>query len=216
MGWLGRIGDLLSPSGRKASGEPDDGPEDEAASGPVERKAPGLAALFASVDPEESHAVLDLGPAAGASLEIYGRYAGGIRFADLLATRDERGLRGALGAVPARPEQPYDLVFAWNTLDRLSPRGRGLLVDRLVELTAPDARLHAIFDTSGEPARRVPTRFSVLDVDRMRYEPDPSAPAVQGGLLPAEVEELLAPFRVAKGFTLAGGLREYVAVREDG
>lgn len=206
MGLLRRVGEILSPSG-EASEEPPPGP--------VERHTPGVAALFSGIDEDASHAVLDLGRATGSSLRVYERFAERVRFGDLLAIRSERGLAGALRAIPSQPERPYDLLFVWNTLDRIPPPERSHLVRRLTEVSAPDARLHVVTDASEGTTMEVPVRFSLLDVDRMRYELDGTAGPVQGRLLPADMEQLLAPFRVVRGFTSQTGLREYVAFREE-
>ncbi|HUF76400.1 MAG TPA: hypothetical protein VMM35_08980, partial [Longimicrobiales bacterium] len=135
-----------------------------------------------------------------------------IRFADLLAAASQGGWAGALSDMPAQPDRPYDLVFAWDILDRLAPEERPRLVARLAELTSRDARLYVTVDASGRSTTE-PLRFSVVDVDRLRYESaGPSRPS-RSPLLPAEVERLLAPFQVVRAFTLKGGLREYVGVR---
>lgn len=208
MDWLPRrISNLLSASGAAP---------DESAPGPVERASPGAAALFEGISQDESHAVLDLGAAAGASLRVYSRFARRVRFADLLTARSEQGLAAALEALPSQPERPYDLLFAWNTLDRLLPRERSRLVQRLTDVSAPDARLHVVVDASEGTTGRVPHRFTLVDVDRMRCEPAGRERSDRGRLLPADVEELLSPFRVVRGFTLKDGLREYVAVRGEG
>lgn len=204
MGWLRR--------GDRSRGSSDDGPDGEPFSEPVERSVPGVAALLDEVGESGSHAVLDLGPAVSANLDVYGRFAGAVRFADLLDVRSRAGLRSALEEIPARPDRPYDLVFAWDTLDRLYPPERPLLMERLVEVTSPDARLHAVFrasDTGATP----PLRFVLLDTDRVRCEPAGPKRSAGPRLLPTEVEELLGPFEVIKGFTLRGQLREYVAAR---
>lgn len=203
MGWL-RRGDRS----RRSSDEPSDGSADEA----VERSTPGVAALLDGLDEDGSHAVLDLGAAVDANLRLYGRFASRIRFADLLSVRSRRGLTSALDEVPPQPDRPYDLVFAWDTLDRLFPPERPLLVERLVEVSAADARLHAVFRSS-DAGTTAPLRFVLTDVDRMRYEPAGPPRSAGPPLLPTEVEELLSPFRVVRGFTLRGQLREYVAVR---
>lgn len=216
MGWLRRIGDLFSPSGGPP---PDESTEPDRSSGPgpaaVERAAPGVAALFGAVEEGGDHAVLDLGPATGSSLEVYHRFAGHVRFADLLGEGAERGLAAALEALPSRGDRPYDMVFAWDTLDRLRPMERSRLVRRLTEITAPDARLHLVVDTSEENERSPPLRFTLLDEGRVRCEPAGQARLRRDRLLPADVEQMLAPFRVVRGFTLKGGLREYVAERGD-
>lgn len=206
MDLLRRVGEILSPSG-EASEEPPPGP--------VERNTPGISALFGGIDEDASHAVLDLERATGSSLRVYERFAAQVRFADLLAIRSERGLAGALSDIRSQPERPYDLVFAWNTLDRIPPPERSHLVRRLTEVSAPGARLHVVADASEGTTTEVPVRFSLLGVDRMRYELDATARPVRDRLLPADMEQLLAPFRVVRGFTSQTGLREYVAFLEE-
>lgn len=212
MDWLRRIANLLRPSGetQARSGEA----RDEPGAGPVERAAPGVAALLGDVRSDGSHAVLDLGPATGSSLQVYQRFARQVRFADLPAERSERGLAAALEAMPSQPDRPYDLVFAWDTLDRLLPRERSRLMQRLTDISAPDARLHVVIHPPEGGTRRRPLHFTLLDVHRMRCEPAGPPQPDRHRLQPADVEDLLAPFRVVRGFTLKGGLREYVAVRE--
>ena len=206
MDWLHRI--------RRAP--PQDTPPREPAGkrpAPVERSAPGIAALFAGLDPDRTYSVLDLGTAAESHLRLYGGFARQIRFADLLE-KPSRGAdwAGAVQGIPPNPHQPYDLVLAWNLLDRLSPEGRRLLIERLSRLTADGARLYVAVDASGAPEMR-PLRFKLLGVDRVRQEAAGPLEAAQPQLLPAQVERLLAPFEVVRAFTLRLGLREYVAVK---
>lgn len=203
MGWLRR-----EDRDGRPSDEGPDGPFER----PVERATPGVSALLDGISEDGSHSVLDLGPAVPANFRLYGRYARRIRFADLLSVRSRRGLSTALDEIPLRPERPYDLIFAWDALDRLFPPERPRLMDRLVEVSAPEARLHAVFRASDAPT--LPElRFVLLDVDRVRCEPAGPPRSAGPELLPTEVEELLAPFRVIRGFTVRGQLREYVAAR---
>ncbi len=204
MEWLRRIGRHPPPPAAAS---------DESVLGPVERATPGIAALLDNIREDRSHAVLDLGPASDSSLHVYSRFARRVRFVDLLAADPTpEGWAAALRAVPAQPERPYDLVFAWDILDWLGTEERLRLVERLAELSAPDARLHVVVEAP-ENATPHPLRFTLLDVDRMRAEPVISARSAGPPLLPAEVGRLLAPFQVVRAFTLKGGLREYVAVR---
>ena len=177
-----------------------------------ERSAPGVAALLDGVAEDGSHSILDLGTAAPSSLGIYGRYGRRVRFAEVLdAARSAEGWPAALRALPPQPEDPYDLVFAWDILDRLYPQERPRLVEHLVRITRPGARLHAVVESS-ERSTTTPLRYAVLDEGRVQYQPvGPPRPAREP-LLPAEVERLLAPFEVDRAFTLKGGLREYVAI----
>jgi hypothetical protein len=173
-----------------------------------------LAAVLDRVSEDRSHAVLDLGPAADSSLRVYSRFARWVRFADLLGGPvPPGGWAAALNALPSHPERPYDLVFAWNVLDRVDPAERPILVKRLTDITAPDARLYVAVEAS-EHGESHPLRFALLDVDRMRYEPTGPMRPTWPQLRPAEVERLLIPFKVVRAFTSKVGLREYVAVRQ--
>ena len=114
--------------------------------------------------------------------------------------------------MPDRPT-PYDLVFAWDILDRITPEERRRLLARVTQVSAPNARMFVGVDASGSPMAQ-PLKYTLLDVDRLRCEPTGPARPARPPLLPAEVEKLLAPFHVVRAFTLKGGLREYVAVRK--
>lgn len=200
---MSRLGTALSGEGSEA--------EDEEPR-PTERRVPGVAALLSDIRWDEGHAVLDLGSATGSSLDVYQEFAERIRFADLLAEREE-GAGPALDRLVARQDPPYDLVFAWDALDRLRPRERGRFVDAMEEITTPDARLHLVVDATERHGRRPRRRFGLLGVDRVRCEPAGSTTPERDPLLPAQVEDLLEPFEVVRGFTLRDGLREYVAAR---
>jgi len=204
--WLRRI---RSPTHREAAAAAPEGGVPES----VERAAPGVAALFAGLSQDGRHAVLDFGTAAETKLHLYSGFARRIRFADLLTDPPHGDAwAAALRALPPHPDQPYDLVLAWNLLDRLAPEERPPLVERLTQLTVSGARLYVVVDISKEPNTR-PLRFTLLDADRVRQQAvGPPHPA-QPQLLPAEVERLLEPFRVVHAFTLRRGLREYVAIR---
>jgi hypothetical protein len=210
VNWLRRVGRHPPPSER----EPDDGVSEA-----VETAAPGVAALLRGMSEGASHAVLDLGTAAASSLSVYGRFARQIRFADVpghaASLRGRGTVARVLETVPVQPERPYDLVFAWDVLDRIFPAYHAPLVARLVEVTAPDARLHVVVRASEQPTIR-PLRFMLLDIDRMRYEPTGPAQPGLPRLLPAQLAHLIEPFRVVHGYTLKGDLREYVAARKGG
>ncbi len=206
MSWLERI----RPTRPEGFGSAEPATEARA---PVERAAPGIAALFAGLGPGEGHSVLDLGPAAESHLRLYCGFARQIRFADLLPQPPRGAALGAvLRALPPHDRLPYDLVLGWNILDRLDPEERTLVIGRLAEITAPDARLYIVVDTSGAPTTQ-PLRFNLLDVDRVRQRAVGRPEPAHQQLLPAHVERLLAPFEVLHAFTLRTGLREYVAVR---
>lgn len=201
MNWLRRIGtepEPIVPTPAKPVREQ------------VEKVAPGITALLDGLAEDRSHSVLDLGPAASSSLEVYARFARWIRFADLPVGGAGGAWLTALAEIPPHVERPYDLILAWNLLDRVAPEERSEMAARLAEIAAPDARMYVVIDTSGEAS---PRNFALVDAERMRYEPGATR-TPWPALLPAEVERLLAPFVVTRAFTSKVGLREYVAVRK--
>jgi hypothetical protein len=205
---------LLSRVARPA---PADGPAPgEVAVAAAEAAAPGIAALLEDVAEDGSHAVLDLGSASLSSFRFYGRYARRIRFADVLGDRDwpraHDSTDALLGTIPPQPDQPYDLVFAWDILDRLFVEDRPRLVERLAGVVAPHARLHVVVRGADEAADGA-LHYAIPAADRVRFEPLHAAPLPGPRILPADVMKLLDPFRVVHAFTLKSGRREYVAVR---
>lgn len=169
--------------------------------------------MLDGVSADRSHAVLDLGSAADSSLTVYSRFARWVRFVDLLsATSTEAEIEEALQSVPENPQRPYDLVFAWDILDRVNAKVRPRLITRLAQITSPDARLYAIVHSASE-AFRPPLRFALLDVDTICYEEAGKPLSAGPPILPAELEKVVEPFRVLRAFTTRVGLREYVGVR---
>lgn len=206
MGWLRRFGGAppAEPSADDADAPP---PE------PVSRAAPGIAALFDGVAEGGGRTLLDLGMASSANLAAYGRYADRVRFAGVIGGPPPgEGWVKRLEAVPSFLERPYDLAVAWNLFDFVPKGDRRLVVDHLVRITAPGARLYLVVDMSGEGSVE-PTRYTLLEGGRLATEPVGAAVPAAPALLPAEVERLLDPFRVAHAFTLRSGQREYMAVR---
>jgi hypothetical protein len=182
--------------------------------GPGERLAPGLAAFFHTVSEDRSHAVLDLGPGASSSLRVYSRFARWVRFADVLtAAASSARWPEVLGSLPSNPARPFDLVIAWDVLDRLPEAKRPELVKRLAEISSPDARLF-LLSASPDVASIGFLRFALVEVDRMRYESTADAGRTHSPLMPAELQRILSPFQLLHGFSTQLGLREYVAERE--
>lgn len=206
MNWLRRLG-----GARPAESTTDEA--QEAPPEPVSRAAPGIAALFDGVAEGGGHTLLDLGVASSANLAAYGFYADRVRFAGVVggAPPDE-GWVTRLQAVPGFPGYAYDVVVAWNLFDFVPKADRRLVVDHLVRITAPGARLYMVVDMSGGGSVE-PTRYTLQEGGRLATEPVGSAVPAAPALLPAEVERLLDPFRVAHAFTLRSGQREYMAVR---
>lgn len=178
----------------------------------IDRVMPGLAALFERIQPDRSHAILDLGTGDGSNVAIYSRYARWIRFADVLNEALTPEWESAIDAISANPDRPYDIVFIWDLFDRLKPEDRGGLVAKLARLTAPDAHLHAIVESPDDQTTAL-MRFSLAGPDRMRIARDGPPRPVHPATKPADVKAILEPFHLLKAFSTRAGIREYVAVR---
>jgi len=181
--------------------------------GPRERRSPALAMLFGALTEDGRHSVLDLGPAYGAHLQLLGAFATQVRFADLL----RRAARGsewavALAGLAPNPARPYDVVLAWDILDRLDAEGRAALVARLARITAPRARLYAVVAGEGPHAVSL-HRFELLDHERVAEWPEAGKAHTGPPLLPAPLERTLLPFEVVSAYMLRHGAREYVAMK---
>jgi hypothetical protein len=206
MGWLDRI-----RTRSEQALDPDEPEGDAPAS--VERTSPGLAALFAGMKADGRHSILDLGDANNQQLRILGPYARQIRFVGLVPLPPSgEALAAALAGLLRNVETPFDVVVAWDVLDRLAPADREALLGRIVEATAPGARLYASVDVSGAEVAQ-PVRSTLVSVDRVRQVTVGPPGSAKPQLLPAQAERLLSPFEVDQAFSLRVGVREYVATK---
>jgi len=181
--------------------------------GQLTRRSPALEALFGMLRDDGRHCVLDLGVADGRRLRLLGRFARRVRFAGLLPGLDDLDWEVALDALPASPRQPYDVVLAWDLLDRVPAAHHAAVVGRLAEITAGSARLYAVVDSTGGATTR-PLSFTLAELDQVSEHPvGPPRPPANAPMLPAHVERSLRPFEVVRAFTLRSGQREYVALK---
>lgn len=205
--------DWLRRPWRGSPKEADAGPPLDEPPDIAERAAPGIAALFDGLKEDGSHAILDLGNGGEGSFRFYSRFARRIRFAGLLRSPPRgRKLTPALEAIPPPTVGRYDVVLAWNLLDRLTPAEHSVLIHRLARLTSPGARLYVVVDIANKN-RIHPIHYSLLDLNRVSQRIDGPLEGANQPLLPAAIEGLLQPFRVEHAFTLRNDLREYVSVR---
>ena len=201
---------------RPRTSEPDEASTPDPAGGDtVTRRSPGLAALFGTLHDDGRHSILDLGPARGRHLRLLGRFGHVVRFAGLVPRpSDEADWLQMLITLPANGQRPYDVVLLWDLLDRLTEGERPPVIARIAHVAAGSARLYAVVDASDSVTTR-PLAFDLVDLDRVTQIPvGPPEPAGRQ-ILPAQVERALDPFKVVSAFTLRGGLREYVAQKEE-
>lgn len=185
----------------------------------MERASPALAALFSRLTPDGRHAILDLGPATTKHLALLSGYARRIRFTGLLPDGLPDGAEDEDGREPqpedlsrVAEESLYDVILAWDVLDRLPEARRASLVNRLATAARPGALLYAFVRSEGQTVG--PALHSTLvDVNRVAQEEVGPAETKRPVLLPAHVEKVLAPFEVVQAFSLRIGQREYLMRR---
>ena len=180
---------------------------------PLTRRSPALEALFGALHADGRHCVLDLAEADGRRLRLLGRFARSVCFAGLLPhAPPQAGWAAALGSLSAHPRQAYDVVLAWDLLDRVPGGLHSEVVGRIAEITSESARLYAVVDAGNGPTRRV-VSFTLSDLGHVAEREVAPPEAAGPPLLPAHVERALGPFRVERAFTLRSGQREYVALK---
>ena len=74
------------------------------------------------------------------------------------------------------------------------------------------ARLFAVVTSSRDKGPGQRFRLGLVSADRMSLEPCGPGRFSPAPLLPAEVQRVLAPFQVVRGFSSDLGIREYYAV----
>jgi hypothetical protein len=182
--------------------------------------SPGLAELFAGLDPDRDHRVLDLGPAVACNLEHYRRVASRVRFVDLLRVDPREDLRGLEGdelerrlaeLLPGDGDGP-DLILTWDVLNYFDDRRAGPVARRVAALAAPGARLHTMIITAPTMSAE-PNRYLIVAPGRLAYRTGSARLVPAPGLPPARVERWLEPLAVTRSVVLRHGVRELVAVR---
>jgi hypothetical protein len=170
----------------------------------------------------DSCRVLDLGPSVPENLAVMAAFASRVQIVDASGSwltdraaplNEPNGRIDDLRALCPEFEASFNLILTWDVFNYLAPGRAEALMRVIARLSRADAQLHAIVHcTDTMPA--VPARYRIVDEKFLAYEPITTEVRGTPDLPPAEVEKLLAGFRVEHSFVLRHGVREYVAVRE--
>lgn len=179
----------------------------------------GLEEVVSHLHHDRPFAVLDLGPAAGPSVDFLSGFRCHLQIVDLL---------GAVAGEPATPDdlpalieralpagrERFDLVLAWDTFDFLERAPARILAGHLARLSRYGATLLAIVATGPEPLPPA-TAYAIIDGKTLRYRPRTLDVIRQPPFTPAGLESLLDGFRAEHSYVLRHHVHEWVAVRED-
>jgi hypothetical protein len=213
MGWFSSHGSR----GRKEAPPALAGPEVHV------HKSLALAALLEGIRRDRKLHVLDLGAAVGSNIEFLSGYNCRLHIGDLYgglsARRPDQSDGDELGPeffteLFAFPESTrFDIVFAWDLFDYLSRRELAHLIRQLRRFCGEGSTIFAMVSILKQmPAQ--PLRFRILDPERLAYEPRTALQRPAARYAPAELNDLLRGFHVARSFLLRHGIQEYLFVRD--
>ncbi len=163
--------------------------------------------------------VLDLGPAVGSNVEFLSEYGCRLSIEDLYLTRttavdgEELGTEFFEQLVPLPDGPQFDAVFAWDLFNYLSRKELGRLTARLRQACKPGAQVMAlIWIHKSIPAQ--PIRFRYRRKDQLHYDRRTALERSGPRFQPAEINQLMSGFQVARSFLRRHGIQEYLFVRE--
>ncbi len=192
-----------------------------AAASPVGRglHAPLFEQLVEGLEEDRRHVVLDCGAARAGTIHLLSRYRCRLDVLDLAvmlpelnaAQADPQARRAVLTRqLPTAQDEPAELVFCWNLLNYLQPGDITTLIEGLLPLLAPAARLHALIEYSSPlmpagPGHWVPDQTGRLFADQEDVEQIP-APRYS----PKALERMMPQLKPERSMLLGNGLREHL------
>jgi hypothetical protein len=188
--------------------------------------SPALEALVARLSRSAPPSILDLGPAVGANVEFFSRFAGRLSIADFLGSlaNDEAlavrfhehpaAVLPELLPPPGDERELHDVVLAWDMLNYLTREQLNAVGAHLGRLTRPGAHLLALVATVPEiPAE--PGTYRIKNGATLCYTTAGSRPRKSPRWAPAELGRSLARFTVDRSYLLRHGVQEYLMLRKD-
>lgn len=182
-----------------------------------------LALLFEQHEPGATLNVLDVGPAAGQTVEFLSQYRCHLHYADLY---DEPGLLTACepDQLPERVEQlrtvltapgavrSYDICLFWDLFRCMDPTALPALGRALAELVSKETLAHAFLSHGrSQIGQGVAARcFAIVNHSRARHRPCTHRHLVPHNVSQRDVLEKLGCFETDKSRLLQGGLLEVV------
>lgn len=179
-------------------------------------QAPLFEQLVQGLTEDRRHVVLDCGAARAGTISLLSRYRCRLDILDLAealpelnAQADPQARTATLARrLPEVQDEPAELVFCWNLLNYLQPGDISALIERLLPLLAPAARLHALIEYSSplmpaSPGHWVPDQNGRLFADQGDVEQIP-APRYS----PKALERMMPQLKPERSMLLGNGLQE--------
>lgn len=189
-------------------------------SGHEDMQCPVFGVLMDVIDKHGGAAILDLGRAHSAQLELLAPYRCKLYFEDAhelihgLAGGDEAEadlsrLRQWLAQWTAAEPETLDAVLAWDVVNYLEPPLFAAFIERLAPLLRPGALLYFLVYTRPDmPAQ--PLHYKAIATDRLAYRPSNGTVRPAPRLSQMEIKRRLPTFKVVKSVLLRSGVQEYL------
>lgn len=188
------------------------------APGAQETNTPLFAALLEWMDKQAHLAVLDLGPARAANLEMLSRFPCKLFIEDAHefigalqgdAEADRTALDAWLDQWSADGAGSLDAVLAWDVFNYLDAAVCQAFMARLMPLLKRGAHLYlTVYSQKDMPA--LPMQFRLLAADRMEYRPLSVATRPAPRFNQTELTRRLRNFGVVRSVLLRNGMQEYL------
>lgn len=187
--------------------------------------SPGLLSAVIHLKEGQKYKILDLGKAAGATIDFFSKYSCRLHIADIigriagisLSGKQENSERLLRELAPGEDGE-FDLIFAWDIFNYLTPRQFQILSYRLAQLGKPGTKMLALImakdGNSCEPSTCEPSIYKIVEKDSLIREPMRLTGKQTKWYSPGEVKQLMLGFEMDKAFQLRHGIQEYILIRK--
>lgn len=189
------------------------------APGRQETNSPVFASLIGQMGKEASRAILDLGPARAANLELLSAFRCKLFFEDAHeliggltgdTEADEARLKGWLDQwTVGKGDETIDVVLAWDVFNYLEPSLWKIFLGHLSPLLRCGAYVYLIVYSQREMPT-LPMQFKAVAPDKMEFQASSGETRAAPRFNQTELMRRLPHFSVAKSVLLRNGLQEYL------
>lgn len=181
--------------------------------------SPGFRAIAERLQSEEKCTILELGPAAGPSLEFFSQFACKLHVYDIsdaveqFNARTEEGeslVEAAIGTLlDFDSDVRFDIILAWDIFNYLDSDVAQALSAHLSSFSAPDASLFTLVCT-GARQPDVPSHYRILGSDQLRYVIRSEGQMDSPRMAQHEVQKRLSGFTRKHTWLLQNSVQEYL------
>jgi len=182
--------------------------------------SPGLLSTVIHLRDGRKYKILDLGKAAGPTIDFFSKYSCRLHIADIVGQIAGISLSGKqedserlLRELAPGEDGEFDLIFAWDIFNYLSRRQFQILSYRLAQLGKPGSKMLAfILAENGNSCE--PSIYKIVEKGSLIRESMHLTGKQAKWYSPGEVKQLMSGFEVDKAFQLRHGIQEYILIRK--